>query len=401
MLISNQASLSFRNQTLLSNTVEGSLTPVFSYEKSAAATGYRSGSILTYQCVASNTGDTAVSGVTLTDNLGRYDWTYLLWRFPLQYVYGSAVLTLIDSTGVRSGTVDVDFSFDGMIFTFDIPARTTAWLTYNAQVTPYANLTLGATIVNTAVLAPPAPYASLTDSYTLPVEAYTDLRIAKQLSPNPAIQGQPLTITLNLSNYGNTAVSSQDAATVSDRISPLLTNLTVTGGSAPWTQGVQYSYDPVTGLFQTLPGAFSLAAATFTQSTFGVWQADPSSFAIVITGTPAGTDAPQAAVTVVPGYADGNEQYLSVLPLANDSYQLSSTGSVPPIYHIATDPPGTLALSPVSDPRFSLTAGMLQVNPLGLSGTITAYVTVAYGDGRSLPLRLEYAAPPANRGIPY
>ena len=66
----------------------------------------------------------------------------------------------------------------------------------------------------------------------------------------------------------------------------LLTALTVTFDGTPWTQGVEYTYSEVTGLFTTTPGQILVPAATYTQDPVtGAYTVNPGIATLVVTGT--------------------------------------------------------------------------------------------------------------------
>jgi hypothetical protein len=60
---------------------------------------------------------------------------------------------------------------------------------------------------------------------------------------------------------------------------------TVTYNGTAWTEGVNYTYDPTSGLFTTLPGQITVPAAAYTQDpTSGAWSVTPGTAIISITG---------------------------------------------------------------------------------------------------------------------
>ena len=80
-------------------------------------------------------------------------------------------------------------------------------------------------------------------------------------------------------------VATDDAA-ISDLFDPILTDLTVTFNGAAWTEGVEYNYNPATGLFTTVPGQIVVPAATYTQDPVtGAYTVTPGIATLVVTGT--------------------------------------------------------------------------------------------------------------------
>ena len=68
----NQATLSYNNQSIPSNVVTGVLTEVLSVSKTAIPAAYQNGDTITYAVQLVNSGTAALTGLTLTDNLGAY-----------------------------------------------------------------------------------------------------------------------------------------------------------------------------------------------------------------------------------------------------------------------------------------------------------------------------------------
>ena len=91
----------------------------------------------------------------------------------------------------------------------------------------------------------------------------TSLSIAKSVCPEFVAGCDEVTYSFIIQNGGNISVEATDDLIVSDTFSPALTNLTVTLGETPLTEGVDYTYDPETGVFTTLPGAITVPAATY------------------------------------------------------------------------------------------------------------------------------------------
>lgn len=68
----NTATLTFNDRTIQSNTVTGEITPVLGITKTAVGDRYAHGDTVTYAVSVTNSGDTAYTAATLTDNLGAY-----------------------------------------------------------------------------------------------------------------------------------------------------------------------------------------------------------------------------------------------------------------------------------------------------------------------------------------
>jgi uncharacterized repeat protein (TIGR01451 family) len=86
----NQATLTYRGGSTNSNIVTGELREVLTANKTATTETYSADNELTYLVNIINTGATALTGLTVTDDLGAYPFgTGTLT--PLTYVDGSAL----------------------------------------------------------------------------------------------------------------------------------------------------------------------------------------------------------------------------------------------------------------------------------------------------------------------
>lgn len=68
----NTATLSYRDTSTNSNTVEGQLVQVLAAEKTAVLPTYGSSNTVTYIVSIRNSGAAAYTGLTVTDDLGGY-----------------------------------------------------------------------------------------------------------------------------------------------------------------------------------------------------------------------------------------------------------------------------------------------------------------------------------------
>ena len=83
-IFSNQATLTYNGSTTNSNIVYGELLEVLTATKTAVEGTYLPGELVTYVVTLRNTGSTALSGLTISDDLGGYPFgTGTL--YPLTY----------------------------------------------------------------------------------------------------------------------------------------------------------------------------------------------------------------------------------------------------------------------------------------------------------------------------
>lgn len=154
-----------------------------------------------------------------------------------------------------------------------IPAGGNALLIYETSVTNYAPLGPEATITNTATVT--GNGFDQTAQETIAMEPRADLSISKALCPVTVTENGQLTYTFVIENAGSVAAAAADNVVLTDTFDPKLNSIAVTFNGTPWSEGVNYTYDTTTGLFQTLPGQITVPAATYTQKADGTWSVTP------------------------------------------------------------------------------------------------------------------------------
>ena len=275
----NQATLTYNGNTINSNITTGELVNALTVSKTAVIDTYTQGSEVTYVVSIVNTGDAPITGVTVTDDLGEYDFngTTLV---PLTYVEDSATLFI---NGVLQADPAVEAGPPLVISGLTIPAGGIATLIYVAQVNEFAPLDAGRTIVNRVVVT--GSCADVEATATITVRAEADLTITKSLCPGTVTCGGTLTYTFVIQNTGNTPVVATDDAIITDTFDPALSDITVTLNGVVLTAGTDYTYDEATGAFATLPGRITVPAATFTQNADGTWTVEPGVSTLTVSGT--------------------------------------------------------------------------------------------------------------------
>lgn len=278
----NRATLSYNGQSLNSNQVSGELLEALTMTKTAISGSYGIGDSVSYAVSIVNSGISAISGLTLTDDLGAYPigGTNVT---PLTYRDGS-ILYYIDGSLQPAPTVS---GTDQLVVSgINIPAGSNATIIYEAIANGYAPLESGSVITNTATVTGGGIAAPLTDTATVPVTEEPDLSIAKAICPPVVTDNGQLTYTFIIQNTGNTAILATDNLIVSDNFNPILSNIAVTLNGATLVEGTGYTYDDTTGAFATLPGIVTVDAATYTQDpTSGLITVNPGVSVITITGT--------------------------------------------------------------------------------------------------------------------
>lgn len=275
----NQATLSYNGIRVSSNIATGEMLEVLEISKTAASATYVPADELTYSVSLINTGSTALTGITLTDDLGGYTFGTAGTVYPLSLV-DSTVIYYIN--GVLQPAPTVTAGPPMTISGISIPAGGNAIIIYRANITEFAPLVATGTVTNT-VSAGTAPDMTATATETVTAADVANLDITKSMSPTVVSENDTITYTFDITNTGNTAADT--TVVLSDTFDPVLTGITVTLNGAPLTPATQYTYDTVTGEFSTVAGVITVPAATFTQDpATGVVTTIPGTTTVTVTG---------------------------------------------------------------------------------------------------------------------
>ena len=279
-IFTNRATLSYNGGTINSNTVTGELLEVLSVTKDAVSDVYAAGDVVTYVVTIRNTGTGALTGLTVTDDLGGYEFEGQT-VYPLTYVPGSL---LYYQNGAAQPAPAVVAGPPLTVSGITVPAGGNGTLVYQAQVNDLAPLAAGDTIVNTVTVTGAGVLAPVSDTETINARQQAELTISKALCPAVVTDNSRLTYTFVIQNTGNTPVVATDNAVITDVFDPVLTDIAVTYNGSVWTEGVNYTYDETTGLFTTLPG-IAVPAATYTRNPDGTFTVTPGVATVTVTGT--------------------------------------------------------------------------------------------------------------------
>ena len=276
----NQATLSYSGGTVNSNVVTGQIIEVLSATKYALVDTYGNRDTVTYIVSIQNAGNTAVTGVSVTDDLGAYTYgtTTLV---PLDYVDGSLAYYV---NGVLQPTPTVVGAPSLTVSGLTVPANGNALIAYQVVTNEFAPPTVDGAITNTATVS--GGGESFAASETITAETAPALTIDKALSPSTVTENGQITYTFTIRNFGNTDALATDNVVVSDLFDPILSGITVTYNGAPLAEGTGYTYNETTGQFSTVAGVITVPAATFVQDAVtGEWFATPGVSTLVVTGT--------------------------------------------------------------------------------------------------------------------
>lgn len=281
-IFSNQATLTYNGNTTNSNVAYGEILDVIVVTKTSVEETYTPASIATYVITLRNTGTTPLSNVTLTDDLGGYDYNGTT-VYPLSYEAGSASL-FVD--GVPQGAPVVTPGPPLVFSGITVPGGGDTVLVYQTRVNDFASPLEGGTIENTVTATGDGIGTSVTASETITSVLAPQLTISKSLTPAQVVDNDRVTYTFIIENSGNRAVLATDDAAISDTFDPILSDLNVTFDGSVWTEGTQYTYDETTGLFTTIPGQILVPAATYTQDpATGAYTVTPGIVTLTVTGT--------------------------------------------------------------------------------------------------------------------
>ena len=276
----NQATLSYKGKSVSSNIATGELISTLSCSKTAVTSTYTAGSEIVYIVTVVNSGAADITGLTVTDDLGAYEFGAQT-LVPLTYVDGSIKYF---ADGVLQPAPTVTAAEPLTVGGITVPAGGTSMLVYAAQVNSFAPPDAGGSITNTASITG-AGITELTASETVTAAAESLLDITKSISPSTVNESGEVTYTFVITNSGGAEAGAADNVSVSDTFSPILYDISVSYDGAQIEKNVGYTYDEATGEFVTVPGAVTVPAATFTQDPVsGEWSCEPGSVTLTVSG---------------------------------------------------------------------------------------------------------------------
>ncbi len=281
-IFTNQATLSYNGNVVNSNTITGEILATLSATKTAVTDNYTAGDDVTYVISIVNSGTTDFTGLTVTDNLGEYPFG-VGTLVPLDYVAGSIQYYI---NGALQVAPPVAAGPPLVITNISVPANGNATIIYEVKVNEFAPLDAASTITNEAVISGGGLSEDITITETISTEDLAELTITKCICPDVVNENGQLTYTFTIQNFGNTDAVAGDNVTLTDTFDPILNPITVDFNGTPWVDPTNYTYDTVTGLFETVPGEITVPAATFTQDPVGGnFIVTPGVSVLTVTGT--------------------------------------------------------------------------------------------------------------------
>lgn len=278
----NQATLSYNNTVTNSNTVTGEIIETLSIVKTALDTTYTQGDTLAYAISIINTGEADYTGVTVTDDLGAYQFDETTQLMPLEYVENS--VRLFVNGGIQPDP-RITKAADLVIENLTIPAGGSVLIFYEADVTGFAPLGEDGAITNTASLTGAGISDTLASTAVTRASTEPELTVSKSISPSEVEKNGTLTYSFLISNSGSVEAGTADNVSLTDIFDPVLNDISVTLNGAEFS-AANYSYDETTGEFVTNPGAITVPAASFVQNPdTGEWASSPGTVLLIISGT--------------------------------------------------------------------------------------------------------------------
>ena len=277
----NQATLTYSGGVANSNIVSGEIVEVITASKTATPSTYSAGETVTYVVTLVNSGSTAISGITISDDLGAYT-SGALTLVPLDYEAGSVRYFI---NGVLQPDPTPASTNPLVINGLSVPAGGNATIVYRTVVNGYAPLVAESSINNTVTVSGGGIITPVTANETITTNDSANLTISKAVSPATVNENGQLTYTFVIENSGNTAALATDNVVVSDVFNPALSGVTVTYEGTLWELGTNYTYNEATGEFATTAGQITVPAATYSTDPSGVITVTPGSVTLTVTGT--------------------------------------------------------------------------------------------------------------------
>ena len=282
----NRATLSYNGRTADSIIVTVTLNETLSATKVALEESYAEGTRLTYVVSLVNSGAVSFTGLTVTDDLGAYEFTdptgVTATLYPLDYVNGSAKYFV---NGVLQPELTVTSTTPLVVSGINVPAGGNAILIYQADVNEFAPLDVDGSITNTVEVNGGTLTDGVTASETVETLDEPNLSITKGVASSVVTEDGAITYTFNIQNTGNTAAIESDNVIVTDTFDPIITINSVILDGTPLTLGTDYTYDAQTGEFATVAGVITVPAATYTRQEDGSFVITPGDTMLVINGT--------------------------------------------------------------------------------------------------------------------
>ncbi len=279
-VFTNQATLSYNDVVTSSNIVTGELVQVLSATKTALNDTYGANDVITYVISIVNAGNTAYNNLTVTDDLGTYEFGD---ETVVPLTYAGDILFYLD--GVLQGAPTVEAGPPLTVSNIDIPAGASAMLIYRASVNSFAPPIPDGTVTNTVTITGPGITTPITAEETVGASSEPLLTISKSIFPSTVAENGEITYTFIIENSGNAPATEEADAVVTDLFDPILSDIEVTLNGTVLSSPDDYTYNEDTGLFRTVEGVITVPAATYAQNPeTGMWEITPGVAVLTVSG---------------------------------------------------------------------------------------------------------------------
>ncbi len=280
-VFTNQATLSYNDVVTSSNIVTGEVVQVLSATKTALSDTYGANEVITYVVSIVNAGNTPYNNLTVTDDLGAYEFE---GETVVPLTYAGDILFYLD--GVLQGAPTVEAGPPLTVSGIDVPAGENAMIIYRASVNSFAPPTPDGAVTNTVTVSGPGIMTPISAQETVSASSEPLLTISKAISPSTVAENGELTYTFIIENSGNAPATEEANAVVTDLFDPILSDIEVTLNGQVLSSPEEYTYNESSGLFRTVEGVITVPAATYTQDpATGMWEITPGVTVLTVTGT--------------------------------------------------------------------------------------------------------------------
>ena len=201
--------------------------------KTSVEGSYTPGEPVTYVVTLRNTGASPLVGLTVTDDLGGYDFLGTT-VYPLTYEAGSVAMF---TNGVPQPAPAVNAGPPLVISGITVPAGGDVVLVYQARANAFANPAAGGVIENTVTVTGDGLSTPITASAIVTARVEPELTVSKSITPAQVVDNDRVTYTFVIQNTGNRPVVATDNAAITDTFDPILSALAVTFDGAPLDPG--------------------------------------------------------------------------------------------------------------------------------------------------------------------
>ena len=280
----NQATISYNGNVANSNIVTGEITEVLSAEKNSLHETYSPDKHSIFVISIINSGTSDYMGLTITDDLGAYDFgTPPTQLVPMSYVENSVMYYV---NGVLQTAPTVTSEFPLTIEGINIPAGGDAVIIYETVPNEYAPLGEGSSITNTAEITGAGLAEPTAVSSTITPDTTPRLAISKSVSPSSVPENGVINYSFVIQNFGCLPVTEQDTVIFSDTFDPILSIESVTFNNNPWAETTDYTYSTDTGAFVSQTGKITVPPAQYVQNPdTGEWSVQPGVSTLTISGS--------------------------------------------------------------------------------------------------------------------